>query len=151
MNDDLKIRQSSDKDQDLYYHQESDKIAIRKSDLVIYFRDFKDAVLKAPSLEGIILIVSIWLPIFTADFHGFLGFDKQSVFGFYLALIGLISCFIILKWLGYSIRPLVGLLLGLNCVKQLLPNLENWVEQGENNPDKKVDEIRSKSNKRTNE
>lgn len=136
------IRQSGRGDQEFYFHQDSDQIVIRKSDLVIYFRDFKDAVIKRPSLEGIILLVSIWVPLFTADFKALLGLNGDAAYGAYLAFVVVVSAVILIRWSLGITRPIVVLL------NRFWPIFSNWLQRSETDPDKKADEIRSKSLKR---
>ena len=140
------IRQSGRGDQELYFHQDSDQIVIRKSDLAIYFRDFKNAILSKPSTAGIILLISIWVPAFTADFKGILGLNSEASFGFYLAFVIVVSVFIIFQWLTGFFRPIINFF-SLE-LSDYFPDIRDWLQRKETDPDLKVSEIRSKSLKK---
>lgn len=133
------LRQSGRGDRELYFHQDSDQIVIRKSDLVIYFRDFRDAIIKKPSFEGIILLVSIWVPLFTTDFKALFGLNKDSVYGAYLAFVVIVNMIILIRWSFGIIRPFVVFL------NRYWSIFNHWLQKSETDPDRKADEIRSKS------
>jgi len=130
----------------LIWHEDSNQLAIRISDLKIYFRDFKNAVLGRPSLEGAIMLASIWLPLFTADFRPFLWFPtEESAYGAYLMFVVVISMLISIKWSTGLARWLILL---INKFPFHDDWLKDWLEETESNPDSKVREIRSRSGPR---
>jgi len=135
------LRISTEKE-DLYYHTEADRIAIRTSDLIRYFQDFKEAIKKRPNLTTLIALISIWVPLFTSDFRSLLGLTPEYVSGGYFVFVIIVTLLILLQWLTGILRPLVKL--SKTLLIKIWPDVEIWLEKTETDPDKKIAEIRSK-------
>jgi len=128
----------------LYYHVDSGRVAIRPLALIKYFRDFKRATEKAPRLESFLLLISVWLPLFTSDFRSIFGFSPDNTKGAYFGIILVITILLIVGWIPFILRLIVGAF--KDPFKQRFPQLEiqEWLNKTETDPDKKVNEIKLK-------
>jgi hypothetical protein len=89
-----------------YVFPTSEEIVIRKSELQIQLEKFKERISSSFSVFDLLAIVSIWSPLFSADFKQFLSLTSGEVRTGYVVLASLISIFILWSRSKYFIKRL---------------------------------------------
>ena len=79
-----------------YVFPKSEEIIIRRSDLQIQLEKFKKRIRASFSVFDLITIVSLWAPIFSADFKGILNFQAIEIRFGYIVLASIIT--IVILW-----------------------------------------------------
>ncbi len=80
-----------------YIYPRSEEIVIHKSDLQIQLEKFKERIYSSFSIFDLLAIVSLWSPIFSADFKQLLGLSSIEIEVGYVVFAVLITIFIL--WL----------------------------------------------------
>lgn len=78
-----------------YIFPKSEEIVIHKSDLHIQLDRFKDRIRSSFSTFDLLAIISLWAPVFSADFKNFLGLTSSAVKAGYIVFAILITIFIL--------------------------------------------------------
>jgi len=78
-----------------YVFPRSEEIVIHKSDLQIQLEKFKERTRSSFSVFDLLAIVSLWSPVFSADFKQFLGLTSSELQTGYIVFAVLITVFIL--------------------------------------------------------
>ena len=90
------INQSAGKtDSNTYIYPRSEEIVIHKSDLQIQLEHFKERIHSSFSIFDLLAIISLWSPVFTADFKKFMGLTSDELKIGYVVFSIMITIFII--------------------------------------------------------
>lgn len=79
----------------VYEFPEAEKISIDKSNLQIQLNKFKEKIKSSPSIFDLLAIISLWSPIFSANFKSILGISPGSVEAAYIVFASIITITII--------------------------------------------------------
>lgn len=86
-----------------YVFPSSEEIIIQKSDLQIQLNRFKERVRSSFSIFDFLAILSLWTPLFTADFRGFFGLQAIEMKSGYVVFTTLTTTFIVWNRTKYFI------------------------------------------------
>lgn len=86
-----------------YVFPSSEEIVIQKSDLQIQLDRFKERIRASFSIFDVLAIVSLWTPLFTADFREFFGLQATELKAGYIVFAVLITIFIVWNRIKYFI------------------------------------------------
>ncbi len=87
---------AEDKTENLsYVFPSSEEIVIQKSDLQIQLERFKERIKASFSLFDLLAILSLWTPLFTADFRRFFGIEASELKVGYAVFVILLTIFIL--------------------------------------------------------
>jgi len=87
-----------------YIFPKSEEIVIPRSDLQIQLEKFKERVRSSFSVFDILAILSLWAPIFSADFKPIMNFQAIEVRAGYTVLAIIVTFFILWSRAGYFIK-----------------------------------------------
>ena len=122
----------------IYKYPNPKKICISDSDLKLRLKEFKEAVRKEISFPYLLIVVPVFIAMFTLDFRDLWGFSGPAVRGAYTSLI-LIGT---LSWL-FQARNGFNIIYLEKIKKNKDSSDENWLKMNENDPSKKVERIKS--------
>lgn len=86
-----------------YVFPKSEEIVIQRSDLQIQLEQFKERIRSSFSIFDLLAIVSLWSPVFSADFKNFLGLTSSAFKTGYIVFAILITAFILTSRCKYFI------------------------------------------------
>jgi hypothetical protein len=86
-----------------YIFPKSEEIVIHRSDLQIQLEKFKERIRSSFSVFDLLAIVSLWSPVFSADFKQFLGLTSNEFQIGYVIFAILITIFILSSRCWYFI------------------------------------------------
>ncbi len=86
-----------------YVYPKSEEIVIHKSDLQIQLEEFKKKILSTFSVYDMIAIVSLWSPIFSADFKTIMNITAAELKAGYIMFATLVTLFILGSRAKYQI------------------------------------------------
>ncbi len=114
-------------------------ILINSANLELKFLDFKTAVKNSFSIIDLLAIISLWTPLFTAEFKNVYIFTAEFIKGFYVLFILIITIFFIFKILKNII------LFFFKHISFIRKRYSKFIDKNEINPEEKVRNI-SESN-----
>jgi len=91
-----------------YIFPKSEEIVIHKSDLQIQLEKFKERIRATFSVFDLLAIISLWSPLFSADFKNLLGLESRELRVGYIVFAILITLFILSSRCKYFILRLLG-------------------------------------------
>jgi len=86
-----------------YVFPKSEKIVIHRSDLQIQLEKFKEKTKAAFSAFDLLAIISLWSPLFGAEFKSIFGLEPKELRAGYVVFACLITLFILWSRIKYSI------------------------------------------------
>jgi len=89
-----------------YFFPISEEIVIRKSELQIQLEKFKERIRSSFSVFDILAIVSIWSPLFSADFKELFALTPEEIQTGYTVFAILITAFILCSRFKYFVTML---------------------------------------------
>jgi len=94
----LKIDPINTNNESLYVFPKSEEIVIDKSNLQIQLDKFKKRIKNTISIYDLIMVLSLWTPLFTADFKSLYFVDHSSIKAGYVVFSSIVTiCIIIPK------------------------------------------------------
>ena len=102
-----------------YIFPSSEEIIIQKSDLQIQLDRFKERIKVSLSIFDVLAVLSLWTPLFTADFREFFGLQPPEIKVGYVVFAVLLTVFIF----GYRAKYFFSQLFKKDKVNQTIKSL----------------------------
>lgn len=90
-----------------YIFPKSEEIVIPRSDLQIQLEKFRERIRSSFSMFDLLAILSLWVPIFSADFKPILLFQANEIKSGYIVLASIVTIFILWSRVIYFILSLL--------------------------------------------